>query len=98
MITFSISAFALDGSFQNIILSILANFGVAMSKSAASAASPNGVQAEKLNFQAVIKSDASAACPTAWGAPGRRLGMHMASGGLGQAVGEAALAADFTTA
>ena len=35
----------------------------------------------KLNFQAVIKSAANAASPTAWGAPGRRLGKRTA--GLG---------------
>ena len=49
----------------------------------------------KLNFEAVIKSAASAASPTAW---------RLADDGLGappcnsQAVGEAALAADLITA
>ena len=36
---------------------------------------------EKLNFQAVIKSAASAASPIAWGEPGRRL--RLAGDGFG---------------
>ena len=56
---------------------------------------------EKLNFQAVIKSAASAASPIAWGEPGRRL--RLAGDGFGAlptalAIGEDALAADLITA
>ena len=39
---------------------------------AAKAASPGKLAQNKLNFQVVIKSAASAASPTAWEAPGRR--------------------------
>ena len=66
---------------------------------------------EKLNFQAVIKSAASAASPTAWGAPddgaqwddSDRVGrtterIRTTARGAPQAVGEAALAADLITA
>ena len=64
---------------------------------------------EKLNFQAVIKSAASAASPTAWGAPddgarwddgvGRATErIRTTARGAPQAVGEAALAADLITA
>ena len=64
---------------------------------------------KKLNFQAVIKSAASAASPTAWGAPddGARWddgarpddGTDSDDGsGAPQAVGEAALAADLIAA
>ena len=64
---------------------------------------------KKLNFQAVIKSAASAASPTAWGAPRAVVRIrpvvrptpssHRApSSGAPQAVGEAALAADLITA
>ena len=63
----------------------------------------------KLNFQAVIKSAASAASPTAWGAPddgarwddgvGRTTErIRTTARGAPQAVGEAALAADLITA
>ena len=61
------------------------------------------------SFQAVIKSAASAASPTAWGAPddgarwddgdGRTTEQDLDDGsGAPQAVGEAALAADLITA
>ena len=63
----------------------------------------------KLNFQAVIKSAASAASPPAWGAPddgarwddgvGRTTErIRTTARGAPQAVGEAALAADLITA
>ena len=64
---------------------------------------------KKLNFQAVIKSAASAASPLAWGAPddgarwddgvGRTTErIRTTARGAPQAVGEAALAADLITA
>ena len=68
-------------------------------KSAASAASPAGLQAEKLNFQAMIKEAASAASRNPRGAHGRRLGKRTKGGGwapLGFL--EVALAADLITA
>ena len=61
---------------------IFCNFSqVAVIKSAASATSPEGLQAEKLDFQAVIKLAASAVSPTAWGAPRRRSGKQKAASG-----------------
>ena len=50
------------------------------------------------NFQAVIKLDAIAASPTAWGSPGRRLGCRRQGRSAPQAVGEAAQAADLIMA
>ena len=46
---------------RQFFIDFLLFFGVAVNKSAASAASPEGLQAEKLDFQGVIKSAASAA-------------------------------------
>ena len=83
-----------------------------MIKLAASAASPEGLQAGELDFQAVIKSAASAASPktesrgpSSRGAPdggsagGRRpRGAPLELGPLDLVFGEAALAADLITA
>ena len=56
----------------------------------------------KLNFQAVIKSAASAASPIAWGEPRSRRppaeAVVLIRPGSPQAMGEAALAADLITA
>ena len=46
---------------QTHVFDLLGDFGAAVNKSAASAASREGLQAKKLDFQAVIKSAASAA-------------------------------------
>ena len=82
-----------------MFLYFFAGFGVAVNKSAASAPSPKGLQAKELDFQAMIKSAASAACRNPRDAHGRRLGKRTTGGGwapLGFL--EAAPAADLITA
>ena len=53
---------------------------------------------EKLNFQAVIKSAASAASRIAWESQDDGFGWRATASGLSQAIGETALAADLITA